>query len=113
MSNLENYKSQFNRNELVHLNNAGLQPITRAAREKIDYWSRRFWEEGYNTDKDYAADVTHTRTSLAQMIGCEAGEVAFFVSTAGAINQVAFSVGLQADDESRVRKSPLSLESRL
>lgn len=99
MSNLEVYKSQFYRNELVHLNNAGLQPITRAAREKIDYWSRRFWEEGYNTDKDYAADVTHARTSLATMIGCEVGEVAFFVSTAGAISQVAFSLGLQPGDE--------------
>lgn len=99
MSNLEAYKAQFNRNELVHLNNAGLQPITRAAREKIDYWSRRFWEEGFNTDKDYAQDVTNTRASLAAMIGCEAGEVAFFVSTAGAINQTAFSVGLKAGDE--------------
>lgn len=99
MPNLEFFKSQFNTSELVHLNNAGLQPITRAAREKIDYWSRRFWEEGYNTDKDYAADVTHTRSSLASMIGCEAGEVAFFVSTAGAINQVAFSCGLKSGDE--------------
>ncbi|WP_409479159.1 aminotransferase class V-fold PLP-dependent enzyme [Pseudobdellovibrio sp. HCB154] len=99
MSSLEAYKAQFNRNELVHLNNAGLQPITRAAREKIDYWSRRFWEEGYNTDKDYAADVANTRASLASMIGCEAGEVAFFSSTAGAISQVAFSCGLNPGDE--------------
>ena len=98
-SSLEYFKAQFNRSEYVHLNNAGLQPITKAAREKIDYWSRRFWEEGYNTDKDYAADVAHSRTSLANMIGCEPGEVAFFVSTAGAINQVAFSCGLKADDE--------------
>lgn len=96
---LEAYKAQFHRNELVHFNNAGLQPITRAAREKIDYWSRRFWEEGYNTDLDYANDVTRTRTHLAGMIGCEVGEVAFFTSTAGAINQVAFSFGLQPGDE--------------
>lgn len=99
MFSLESYKKQFHRSELVHLNNAGLQPITCAARERIDYWSRRFWEEGYNTDKDYATDVTQTRASLAQMIGCDASEVAFFISTAGAINQVAFSVGLQAGDE--------------
>lgn len=99
MPNLEFYKAQFNRNELVHLNNAGLQPITKAAREKIDYWSRRFWEEGYNTDKDYAADVAKTRATLAGMIGCDAGEVAFFTSTAVAINQIAFSLGLKADDE--------------
>lgn len=93
------FQSQFHKNELVHLNNAGLQPITKAAREKIDYWSKRFWEEGYNTDKDYADDIIHTRASLAKMIGCSAHEVAFFVSTAGAINQVAFSAGLQPDDE--------------
>lgn len=99
MSNLEFYKAQFNRNELVHLNNAGLQPITKMAREKIDYWSRRFWEEGYNTDKDYAADVAHTRGSLATMLGCSSSEIAFFTSTAGAINQIAFSIGLKPDDE--------------
>lgn len=96
---LDFYKSQFHKNDLVHLNNAGLQPITRAAREKLDYWSKRFWEEGFNTDKDYAADVTHSRESLATMIGCKSSEVAFFVSTAGAINQVAFSVGLKPGDE--------------
>ena len=98
-SNLDFFKSQFNKAEFVHLNNAGLQPITKASREKVEYWARRFWEEGYNTDKDYSADVTHTRTSLANMIGCETSEVAFFSSTAGAINQVAFSCGLKAGDE--------------
>lgn len=99
LSNLDFFKSQFSPSEFVHFNNAGLQPITKAAREKIDYWSRRFWEEGYNTDKDYAADVSRTRASLANMIGCESSEVAFFTSTAGAINQVAFSCGLKAGDE--------------
>lgn len=94
------FQSQFYKNEeLVHFNNAGLQPITKNAFEKLNYWSKRFFEEGFNVDKDYAKDIQYTRESLAKMIGCTSKEVAFFTSTAGAVNQLAFSIGLKPGDE--------------
>lgn len=85
---LDYFKSQFHKNELIHLNNAGLQPITKAAHEKVSTLAKRFWEEGYFAEKDFIADIMYARESLANMIGCLSTEVAFFTSTAGAVNQV-------------------------
>lgn len=84
---------------LVHLNNAGLAPISLDARDKIKYWAERFYQEGFWTDSDYMADVGSARKALSQLIGCHADEIAWFQSTAGGINQFAFGIELQAGDE--------------
>lgn len=99
MSKLALFKEQFYKSSIVHLNNAGLQPISAPAQNKITYWAKRFYEEGFKTDSDYMADVKNTRVQLAKLIKCRSEEIAFFSSTAGAINQVAFSCGLQENDE--------------
>lgn len=96
---MSDFRSQFYKSDLIHLNNAGLQPICLAAHEKINYWSKRFYEEGFNTDHDYMNDVKNTRDALSKLIKCDSSNIAFFTSTAGAINQVAFSIGLNQDDE--------------
>jgi len=96
---LKNYKSQFFRSDLTHMNNAGLAPITKDAAEEIKYWAKRFHEEGFYTDADYMKRVHESRESLSRLIGCESGEVAFFQSTAGAISQFAFMIGLKPGDE--------------
>ncbi len=97
---LTEYKKNFfhcpNR---LHLNNAGLAPISRQARDKILYWGNRFYEEGFYTDHDYMTDVLHSRTSLSKLIGCDFFEVAFFQSTASAISQLCFHFPLQNGDE--------------
>lgn len=92
-------ESFYQGTERIHLNNGGLAPITRQARDKILYWGERFYQEGFYTDHDYVADVLHSRTSLAKLIGCEHSEVAFFQSTAGAISQLAMQFPLEAGDE--------------
>lgn len=100
MNTLENYKKSFTHNPArIHLNNAGLAPISRPARDKILYWGNRFYEEGFYTDHDYMADVLHARTSLAKLIGCEHNEIAFFQSTASAISQLCFHFPLSPGDE--------------
>ncbi len=97
---LTHYKSQFFKDfKHLHLNNAGLAPISLPARDKILYWGKRFYEEGFYTDHDYMSDVLHARTSLAQLIGCDYNEIAFFQSTAGAISQLCFHFPLQENDE--------------
>jgi selenocysteine lyase/cysteine desulfurase len=97
---LKNYKSQFTQNHSrIHLNNAGLAPISRPARDKIFYWGERFYQEGFYTDKDYMADVLHARTSLSKLIGCSGDEIAFFQSTASAIGQLSFHYPLNSGDE--------------
>ncbi|MFN3696856.1 MAG: aminotransferase class V-fold PLP-dependent enzyme [Pseudobdellovibrio sp.] len=98
-SKLKFFQSQFFKSDIVHLNNAGLQPICLPAKNKINYWAERFWQEGFLTDHDYMADVKNTRMQLSKLIKCLPEEIAFFTSTAGAINQVAFGIDLKPDDE--------------
>lgn len=97
---LQHFQSQFARRpQLIHLNNAGLAPISRPARDRIKYWAERFYEEGFWTDADYMADVQSSRGALATLIGCRPNEIAWFQSAAGGINQFAFGIGLQPGDE--------------
>ena len=83
----------------IHLNNAGLAPISAPAKERILYWGERFYKEGFYTDLDYVNDVAHSRKSLATLIGCDHSEIAFFQSTAGAVSQFALEYPLASKDE--------------
>lgn len=97
---LKEFKEQFYKdNQRLHLNNAGLAPICRAARDRILYWGNRFYEEGFYTDADYVEDVLHSRQSLSRLIGCDQSEIAFFQSTASAISQLCFHFPLKTGDE--------------
>lgn len=96
---LKEYKQQFFRSELTHLNNAGLAPIPQVTRDEIQYWADRFYKEGFYTDLDYMERVDWSRLNLSKLIGCEKDEIAFFQSTAGALSQVAFMLDLKAGDE--------------
>ena len=97
---INQFKEQFfSHPNLIHLNNAGLAPISLRAKETVEYWARRFFEEGFATDHDYMQAVHQTRVSLAQLIGCDWDEIAFYQSTAGGINQVAMQMGLKPHDE--------------
>lgn len=97
---LKEYKAQFfHDSKRIHMNNAGLAPISKMARDKIHYWGERFYQEGFFTDKDYMDDVLHSRKSLAQLIGCHSHEIAFFQSTASAISQLCFHFPLSHKDE--------------
>lgn len=97
---IELFKTQFYQgSERIHLNNGGLAPISKPARDKILYWGNRFYEEGFYTDLDYMSDVLHSRTSLSKLIGCSPTEIAFFQSTASAVSQLAMQFPLQSGDE--------------
>ncbi len=97
---IEKFKEFFYQDETrIHLNNAGLAPITSVARDRINYWSERFFQEGFYTDLDYVNDVAHSRQNLADLIGCNQSEIAFFQSTASAVSQFALEYPLNPGDE--------------
>lgn len=99
MSNkIQDFKNAFS-HQKIHLNNAGLAPISRPARDKILYWGNRFYEEGFYTDQDYMNDVLFSRQKLAELIGTTKEEIAFFQSTASAVSQVCFHYPLEKNDE--------------
>ena len=97
---IEKFKAEFYQgSERIHLNNGGLAPISAPARERILYWGERFYQEGFYTDIDYMNNILNSRKSLAQLIGCEHSEIAFFQSTASAVSQFAFEYPLEEGDE--------------
>jgi cysteine desulfurase/selenocysteine lyase len=98
MSALETFKAQFD-TTLCQLNNAGLSPISKSARDVIKTWADRFYHEGYFADAAYAELVQAARRSLAELIKTTPAQIAFFSSTAVAISQVAFGMNLEASDE--------------
>lgn len=97
--NLTDYKKLFFKSEKLHLNNAGLSPIMKPAQDEINYWAKRFYEDGYYSDHDYMARVDWTRQQIASLVDCEKDQIAFFSSCAGGISQFAFGINLQPDDE--------------
>jgi cysteine desulfurase / selenocysteine lyase len=94
------FKENFSHSpKFLHLNNAGLAPISYLAHQKINYWSERFYREGFFTDHDYMNDVAQTREELALLIGSASSNIAFFQNTSGAISQLAFHYPLTPSDE--------------
>lgn len=83
----------------LHLNNAGLSPISKPAREKIKYWADRFFNDGFYTDQDYMEDVLFSRKKVAELVGSEFHEISFYPSTAYAISQLCFQFPLKPGDE--------------
>lgn len=100
MNGLQHFKRAFSRGGgFVHLNNAGLSPSSSAAMQTVDLWNRRFYREGMHCNDAYMAAAESARGELAQLVGCQACEISFFQSTAGAISQVAFGMNLESEDE--------------
>ncbi len=100
MDKISFFKTQFyKKNQLIHINNAGLSPISLPAYNEINKWSQRFFEEGYFTDKDYANQVTFSREQVAELIGCSSDQIAFFQSASWAITQFINSIDLKPQDE--------------
>jgi cysteine desulfurase/selenocysteine lyase len=93
------YKKCFSSGSSIHMNNAGLAPISSHARDRVIYWANRFYQDGFYSDSDYMSEVVETRADLASLVGCDQGEIAFFQSTAGAISQLCFNLPLNEGDE--------------
>lgn len=80
-------------------NNAGLAPISRAARDTLILWAQRFWEQGFATDESYKEQVWQTREEVARWFRAQSLEVAFFTNVASAVSQIASNLNLQPGDE--------------
>ena len=98
MSALEAFKAQFDTRH-CHLNNAGLSPISRRARDVVRDWAERFYQEGYFADAAYDLLVANARASLATLLKTAPSQIAFFSSTAVAVSQVAFGLRLKHGDQ--------------
>lgn len=96
------FRAQFpnaDANSLVHLNNAGQAPMCKPALEVLEIWAKRFHLEGAHAYPPLVKEMTKARGTIAEFLGCQAHELSFFQSAAGAISQVAFGFPFKAGDE--------------
>ncbi len=97
---ISKFKEAFSQQtKFIHMNNGGLAPINKFARDKVKYWADRFYDEGFFTDLDYVDDIKMSRVHLAKLIGCDSTEIAYFQSTASAVSQLAMQFPLEEGDE--------------
>ncbi len=85
--------------ELFHFNNAGQTPMCRPALVMLEKWARRFYEEGAHVYPSLVKEMSEARKAVADVLGCQARELAFFQSAAGAISQVALGFDFKPGDE--------------
>lgn len=96
---LAEYKKLFFQSGRLHFNNAGLSPVMKPSHDEVNYWIKRFYEEGYYSDHDYMNRVAWARQQIAGFVDCDAAEISFYQSCAWGISQFAFGIGLQKNDE--------------
>lgn len=96
---LADYKNLFYKSDSLHFNNGGLSPISKPVHDEINYWSKRFYEDGFHSDADYKNRIEWTRQQISQLVDCEIDEIAFFQSCAWAISQFALGLDLKSSDE--------------
>jgi cysteine desulfurase / selenocysteine lyase len=84
---------------LIHLNNAGLSPISRPAEEIVQHWVKRYREEGMFCNDAYLEAVDAARVSMLKFLDADPGSLAFLQSTAAAVSQIAFQMDLKPGDE--------------
>ncbi|MBY0452326.1 MAG: aminotransferase class V-fold PLP-dependent enzyme [Bdellovibrionaceae bacterium] len=97
---INEFKKQFNQNSpYIHLNTSGMGPIPEANRQKAIEWLNRFYTEGAFCSNTGWAETDRVRAELAQFVGAQTEEIAFFQTTASALSQVALSVPLKQDDQ--------------
>ena len=98
--NLNQLKTHFSSNsDYVHLNNSGQAPIPDVFRDQARLWLDRFYVEAAHCAMEGWELTEVTRQALAQFLGAQADETAFFQTTASAISQAAFGIPLEKGDE--------------
>jgi selenocysteine lyase/cysteine desulfurase len=81
----------------IHLNNAGVAPITSRCERAITDTAHTMREGSLGMGK-LLRRYEQARASFGRLVGCEAQNLAFFQTCAAAISQVAFGFPLKAGD---------------
>lgn len=95
---LDEYKKEFSDRRGIHLNNAGMAPISKRVAEKIAELTTRNLFDGSFVDAEWVPEIRKTRETLAQFLGAKPESVSFFGNCAGALSTVAFGFSLNAQD---------------
>tara|TARA_B100000579_G_scaffold347823_1_gene301009 strand:+ start:88 stop:1215 length:1128 start_codon:yes stop_codon:yes gene_type:complete len=83
----------------VHLNNAGLAPMTLPAQRAIAEMSELLVTDAFHQVEKMIMQYEEARSSFGKLVGVPGDNVAMTQTCAAAISQVAFGLDLRADDE--------------
>ncbi len=83
----------------IHLNNAGVTPITLEAKTAISAWAEKLAREGILILDDLFQVFSESKSRLSKLIDCDSEEVAYTSTCAASITQAAFGLHLQPGDE--------------
>ena len=98
--NINELKSHFfYSKEHCNFNNAGQALIPDVNQKTAIAWLDRFYKEGAACAMDGWAQTEIVRGKLAQFLGADVNELAYFQTTASAVSQAAFGIPLKKDDE--------------
>ncbi len=89
----ENFKDR------IHLNNAGIGPITIAAKKAVNLWSEKMALEGALFIDALIEELQVSTRALELFLGTNPGEAAFTPTCAASISQAAFGFDLRPADE--------------
>ncbi len=97
---ISEFKSHFyHGSERCNLNNAGQALIPDVNQKKAIEWLDRFYKEGASCSMAGWDETDSVRRKLAQFLGADSDQLAYFQTTASALSQAAFGIPLEKDDE--------------
>lgn len=96
---IEAFRSEFARTDLVHLNNAGVAPMTLSAAAAIERAVYVHHQRGFHGVAEVIRTYEDARAVFARFIGVPPDNVAMMQTCAAAISQVALGFPFQAGDE--------------
>lgn len=98
--NIADFKAHFYAgHDFIHFNNAGQSLIPDVNRDLAIKWLQRFYNEGSLCAMECWEQTEVVRQKLANFIGAQPQEIAFFQTTAAALSQAAFGIPLNSADE--------------
>ncbi len=83
----------------IHLNNAGIAPMTRVAHEAIVHWSHTLATQASLGRNSIVEVYSQSRNQIANFLHCRPTDLGFFQTCAVAISQLALGLKLSKGDQ--------------
>ncbi|MEE9451961.1 MAG: aminotransferase class V-fold PLP-dependent enzyme [Gammaproteobacteria bacterium] len=96
---ITHFRKQFVQTDRVHLNNAAITPMSKAAQQAIQHYTDLMVQHDTHTLTTLIQHYEKSRQTTAQLIGAKAENIAFMQTTAAAISQVALGFDWRKGDE--------------
>jgi cysteine desulfurase/selenocysteine lyase len=95
---IDDFKNEFKEAEGIHLNNAGMAPISRTVAERLARLTTENQFYGSRASDEWVANLKGMRQTLGQLLDAEVSSLALTWNCATALSQAALGFPLRAGD---------------